>query len=565
MEIVKYPGLTSHEVKEREKNGKVNVAHDNISKTKKQIVREHIFTYFNFLNIFLACIIMMTGRIKNLTFLGVVFVNTVIGIYQELKVKKIIDQLAVVTVSKVKVIRDGKEFEIPVEELVIDDIVHVESGEQIGTDCQVLQTMGLEVNESLLTGESHPIVKKIDEELLAGSFVVAGSGFAKVIRVGNENYSTQLVHKAKHKNNASSEMKRTIEKVIKVLSFIIIPVGIILYMAQISANQGDWASAVVQTVGGIIGMIPEGLVLLTSLSFILGVGKLAKKKALIQEMEAIEALARVDVLCLDKTGTLTTGELEITHMHVMDNVSEQEVNEIMGVIAYCSEEANVTQLALQNYYKKYEAQIDDYIPFSSSRKRQTVTIHNQGTYVLGAPEFVLENVKKYNDITNKAFEQGLRVLVLARHTEINEPLAFIFIRDCMRDDAKDTLAYFRRNDVEVCILSGDHPQTVSKIAQNAGLKNADRYIDASTLPKDEEELKKVVCHYRVFGRVTPEQKQSIIHCFQEDKHVVGMVGDGVNDVLALKDADCGIAMASGSDAARQAAHIVLLDSCFGSM
>lgn len=309
MDIIEEQGLSTQEVQERIEKGQINISQDNISKTKKQIILEHTLTYFNLLNIFLAGIIISTGRWTNLTFMGVVTINALVGIYQELKVKKIIDQLTVVTVKKVKVVRNHQEKIIPINELVLDDVIYLENGNQIGSDCVVIESRGMEVNESMLTGESKPVKKKHGNELMSGSFVVAGSGYARVIRVGNDNYSTQLVHKAKHKNKASSEMKDAIEKIIKVLSFVIVPVGIILFISQMAAFPNDQATAIVKTVGGVIGMIPEGLVLLTSLSFILGVGKLARKKALIQEMEAIEALARVNILCLDKTGTITTGEL----------------------------------------------------------------------------------------------------------------------------------------------------------------------------------------------------------------------------------------------------------------
>ncbi|MCD8028316.1 MAG: HAD-IC family P-type ATPase [Erysipelotrichaceae bacterium] len=308
MEKIMNQGLNDQQVQERIEKGQVNISKDNISKTKGQIIREHTLTYFNGLNLFLAAIIISTGYFTNLTFVCVVLCNTVIGIYQEFKVKAVIDKLSVVTVAKVKVVRNQELKPIPVEELVIDDIVFLENGNQIGSDCQVLLSHGMEVNEALLTGESEPIKKENNDELLAGSFVVAGSGYDKVIRVGNDNYSTQLVQKAKHKNKASSQMKDSIEKVIKILSVVIIPVGCILFASQMVAYPDDRGMAIVKTAGGVIGMIPEGLVLLTSLSFILGVGKLAVKKALVQEMEAIEALARGDVLCLDKTGTITTGE-----------------------------------------------------------------------------------------------------------------------------------------------------------------------------------------------------------------------------------------------------------------
>lgn len=575
MDEIVEKGLTSQQVLERVEKGQVNISHDNISKTKKQIVLEHTMTYFNILNVFLAAIILSTGRWTNLTFMGVIIMNSLIGIYQEFKVKKIIDQLTVVTVKKIKVLRDSQEKMIPIEELVLDDIVFLESGNQIGTDCIALSSQGMEVNESMLTGESKPVKKKIGDELLSGSFVVAGSAYARVIRVGNDNYSTQLVHKAKHKNKASSEMKDAIEKVIKILSFVIVPVGIVLFMSQLSASPHDHATAIVKTVAGVIGMIPEGLVLLTSLSFILGVGKLAKRKALIQEMEAIEALARVDVLCLDKTGTITTGELEVEKVDLLNNYSLELVNQVMGLMAYGFDDVNATQKALRAYFEKIDdVCITEMIPFSSERKMRALALAQGNKYVLGAPEYLMDEndplIKRVNDYSR----QGLRVLLLGETNLLDEEkscigdvkiMALIIIHDCIRMEAKDTLQFFENAAVNICILSGDNPMTVSRVAQLAGLKGGEMYIDASTLPEDDEELEKVVSHYRVYGRVKPEQKQQIIKAFQAKGHVVGMVGDGVNDVLALKDADCGIAMAAGSDAAKQAAHIVLLDSNFASM
>lgn len=568
-------GLTAQEVEERVSAGKVNISQDNISKTKKQIILEHTLTYFNFLNLFLACIILSTGRWTNLTFMGVIFVNAFVGIYQEFKVKKIIDQLTVVTVKRVKVIRNHQEVDIPTEELVLDDVVYLESGNQIGSDCVVLESYGMEVNESMLTGESKPVKKRIGDELMSGSFVVAGSAYGQVIRVGSDNYSTQLVHKAKHKNKASSEMKDAIEKVIKILSFVIVPVGIVLFLSQLTANPHDHATAIVKTVGGVIGMIPEGLVLLTSLSFILGVGKLARKKALIQEMEAIEALARVNVLCLDKTGTITTGDLEVEQVQVLGKRSLDDIEKIMGAMAYRFDDVNATQQALRDYFKDPEGfYASMMIPFSSQRKMRAIAFEKEGQFVLGAPEYLLSEDDPILEAVNAYSNEGLRVILLGETQFIDnetdqigdiEPLALIIIHDCIREQAKDTLSFFEDSGVEIRILSGDNPITVSRVAQLAGLKYGERYIDASTLPDDEEKLQKIVKHYRVFGRVKPEQKQQIIKAFQANGLVVGMVGDGVNDVLALKDADCGIAMAAGSDAAKQAAHIVLLDSNFASM
>lgn len=575
MDIHTYKGLTSHEVKQRFDKGQVNISQDNISKSKKQIVLEHTLTYFNILNVCLAIIIISTGRWTNLTFMFAVIINAIVGIYQEIKVKKVIDQLTVVTVTKVKTIRDGVLTEIPVEELVLDDIIFLESGNQIGTDCIVLKSMGMEVNEAMLTGESQPVKKSNDDELLSGSFVVAGSGYAKVTRVGNDNYSTQLVHKAKHKNKASSEMKNAIEKVIKILSFVIVPVGIVLFLSQLTATPYDRSTAIVKTVAGIIGMIPEGLVLLTSLSFIIGVGKLARKNALIQEMEAIEALARINVLCLDKTGTITTGELAVENVQILTSTPKNQINDIIGAMAYGFQNVNATQMALQNYFHKPDDYCPvDFIPFSSQRKMEAMSFQGKGHYVLGAPEYLMDIDNPLLQQVENYSNQGLRVLLLGQTTFIDyetsqigpmTPLAFIVLRDCIKDDAKDTLAFFERQGVDIRILSGDNPLTVSKVAQLAGLKNGDRYIDASLLPTDMKDIQKVVKHYQVFGRVKPEQKHLIIKALQNEGLIVGMVGDGVNDVLAIKDADCGVAMANGSDAAKQAAHIVLLDSRFASM
>lgn len=566
-------GLTYKEVEDRKKLGQVNISDDNISRTKKQIIMDHTLTYFNFINIFLAIIIISTGRWTNLTFMVVIVINAVIGIVQEFKVKKIIDQLSVVTAKRVKVIRENKLQDIAVEEVVLDDLIYFESGDQVVSDCRMENSLNLEVNESLLTGESDSIVKQNGDELFAGSFIIAGSGYARVIRVGKDNYSTKLVHKAKHKNNASSQMKQTIEKIIKVLSVVIIPVGIVLFYSQKAAFPNDMATAIVKTVAGIVGMIPEGLVLLTSLSFILGVGKLARKKALIQEMEAIEALARVNVLCLDKTGTITTGELEVEKVHSIKG-DNSDINSILGAFAYRVHDSNATQVALKKYFENPAGFIvNEELPFSSQRKMRVLSFQDEGIYVLGAPEFILDKHDHLLKNVHSYSKEGYRVLLLGKTTKLDkqnskiggvDPLAFVIMKDCIREDAKETLAFFEKNDVDICILSGDNPMTVSKVAKMAGLKDADRYIDASLL-LESDDLSKVVEYYKIFGRVRPEQKHQIIQLLQKQGKVVGMVGDGVNDVLALKDADCGIAMANGSDAAKQAAHIVLLDSTFSSM
>ena len=609
MENSSYRGLTGAEVRKRIDDGLINETNNNISKTKKEIVLTHTLTYFNFLNLFLGVIVICSGQLKNLTFLGVIIINSVIGIIQELKVKKLVDGLSVITASKVKVIRNRRRQEIPIDELVIDDVMLVESGNQIGADSIVLSGEGIEVNESMITGESHAVKKFKGDTLWSGSFLVAGSGVAQVIHVGKDNYAVELANKAKDKKRATSEMQDSIKRIIKIIGFVIIPVGILLFLSQRNIDGTSLSDAMVNTVAGVIGMIPEGLVLLTSISFILGVGRLAKKRALVQEMEAIEALARVNVLCTDKTGTITTGELKVKEiiplgeeffkkpvgdeavdleatarlddMPMPDSLAKTEAVEniktVMNEISFAFNDVNSTQTALMNYFQKTAAwEIEDLIPFSSSRKYRAIRFVNHGAYVLGAPEFILKDTEYTSilDIVEPYSKQGLRVLLLASAAEVSsktetvkgiKPIGLILISDIIRTEAKATFDYFASQNVAVKVISGDNPATVSYIAVEAGLQDGDKYIDATQLPDDDSELRNVICDYTVFGRVTPEQKQRIIKAYQANEKIVGMVGDGVNDVLALKDADCGIAMAAGSDAAKQVAHIVLLDSDFACM
>ena len=569
-----YRGLTDAEVQERIEKGQINLSDNHISKTTAEIIRCHTLTYFNFLNIFLGVLVIISGQFKNLTFLGVIICNSVIGIFQELKVKKLIDNLAVITASKVKVCRNGRFKDIPIEELVMDDLIAVENGNQIGADCEVLESDGIEVNESMITGESRPVRKKRGDTLWSGSFMVAGSGKAKVIHVGKDNYATQLASQAKQKKRASSEMQDSIKKIIKVTGTILIPVGILLFMSQWKIEDMTLSNALVNTVAGVIGMIPEGLVLLTSVSFILGVGRLAKKQALVQEMEAIEALARVNVLCLDKTGTITTGALEVVNLIPFEE-DLFRMTEVMNEIAFAFDDVNATQDALMAYFTKTEKwKIQSKIPFSSDRKYRAIAFEGQGNYVLGAPEFLVKDNEKLNEQVNACSKEGLRVLLLGKCRELNMqdmtvsgvvPSGLIVISDCIRPEAKGTFEYFASQNVNIKVISGDNPVTVSNIAVKAGLEGGEKYIDANTLPEDFEELREIVSNYTVYGRVKPEQKQRIIKAYQANGNVVGMVGDGVNDVLALKDANCGIAMAAGSDAAKQVAHIVLMDSNFASM
>ena len=401
MEEKQFHGLSSAEVEERVRMEHTNRTNTSASKSVSDIVKEHSLTYFNFLNLFLAVLVALTGQFKNMTFMGVIIINTAIGIVQELKVKKLIDQISVMTVSRTKVIREGVTKEIDVNDVVIDDVILVESGEQVCADCRLLDGTGVEVNESMLTGESRPVKKQTGDELMSGSYLVSGSGVAKVFHVGENNYAATLARKARIKKRASSQMQEIIKKIIKIDGVLLIPVGILLYLSQkgIAETTSD---AIVNTVAGVIGMIPEGLVLLTSISFVLGVGRLARKKALVQEMEAIEALARVNVLCLDKTGTITTGKLDVVEVVPLKEHTEEEVTEIMRELTWVFDDVNSTQDALRKKFKKAQNwKAQEKIPFSSDRKYRAVFFEEHGGFALGAPEFLAPEDTELMDKVNQ--------------------------------------------------------------------------------------------------------------------------------------------------------------------
>ena len=568
-------GLTSEEVSDREAEGLINVTVRKGQETVRQIVLSPTLTYFNLLHILLGILVATTGQWKNMLFLGIIIGNSAIGIFQELKVKSLIDNLTVITAARVIAIRDGVEEEMPIDNIVVDDVIKLGPGDQVVTDGRVFDCRGLEVNESMLTGESQAVKKRDGDQVLSGSFIIAGTALQRVDKVGNESYASQLVAKASHKKRASSEMQRTIGRIIQVVSVIIIPVGLLLYRSQMIANGGVFANAIIRTVSGIIGMIPEGLVLLTSVSFIIGVGRLANKKALVQEMPSIESLARANIICTDKTGTITTGELRVNEVLPMGRVTRDQVMDIMAHINSAFTDTNVTQDALNAAFGKSKGwDARGIIPFSSERKFRAVSFDGQGDYVLGAPEFIVPNNKAALDVVDNYSQQGYRVLLLGRSKGIDPetgdkgavtPIAAIIISDVIKEDAKETFAYFAKSGVAIKVLSGDNPLTVSSVAKKAGIAGAEKYVDATKLPEDPTAFRQAVMKYSVFGRVKPEQKQAFIKAWQAAGMTVAMVGDGVNDVLAIKDADCGIAMASGSEAAKQAAHIVLMDSDFSSM
>lgn len=546
----------------------------NTSRTKGQIILSHTVTYFNFLNLVLAGLVILSGQYKNMLFMGVVIANALIGIIQELRVKRLIDALSVITATKVKIVRGEAVDLVPIEELHTGDIIEISTGDQLVADCVVTASSGLELNESLLTGESVPVFKKKGDSLLSGTFVTAGTGRAEVLHVGTDNYASQLVAKARTKKRATSEMQNGIKKIIRYVSYALFPIGLLLFYIQRYEVGADLSNSLVSTVAGVLGMIPEGLVLLTSVSFILGVGRLARKKALVQEMEAIEALARVNVLCLDKTGTITTGRLTVDSILPLSHYADSTIETIMNGFVFAFPETNATTDALQEYFKDTKPyEIMDTLPFSSRRKYMGVTFADAGSFVLGATDFLCQDLSVIK--TAERYEkQGYRVLLLASCDSLSTtreelsgitPYALFILSDEIKEDAPETFRFFSSQGVDIKIISGDSAATVSAVGLRAGVKGAGHYIDATKLPNDFTALCEKVNDYTIFGRVSPEQKQQLVKALQHNGKIVGMVGDGVNDVLALKDSDCGIAMANGSDAARQTAHIVLLDSDFSSM
>ena len=575
-------GLTDEQISKRISDNLVNYDSSVPTKSIKQIIFENFFTLFNFLNLFLGIAIFLVGSYKNMLFLCIMIINTAISTFQEVHSKKIIDKLAIMAQSKVKVIRNGKETEISINNLVLDDIVMFNTGSQIPTDCIILDGNVL-ANESFITGEPDSITKIQGEMLLSGSYIVSGKCYAKVEHIGDENYTAQISSGAKYVKKINSEIMKSLNKIIKWLTIAIIPIGALLFWNQISLDGANLKDAVVQSVAAVIGMIPEGLVLLTSTVLAVSVIRLSRSKVLVQELYCIETLARVDTLCLDKTGTLTEGRMEVNDL-ININTYKINLNNILANIASNSDDENPTMQAIKSKYTNIEKEfkVNEKVAFSSKTKWSGINFESEGTYVLGAPEFILkDNFYKYEDQIKK-YTEDYRVLLLAYSqnnfkeqestTELKEknlpdgiePIGLILITDVIRKEASKTLEYFKKQDVDIKIISGDNPITVSKIAKRVGVKNADKYIDMSTL-KTEQEIYEAVNKYAIFGRVSPTQKKDLVVALQKQGKTVAMTGDGVNDVLALKTADCSIAMANGSDATKNVSQLILLDSNFASM
>lgn len=566
-------GLTNKQVEERKKAGLVNYDTSLPSKSIKAILFENIFTLFNFINLVLAIAVYLVGSYKNMLFLGIVLINTLISVIQEIRSKKAVDRLSVISQSKIKVRRQKQDVLVDINELVLDDVMFLQAGDQIVTD-SILLDGSIEVNESFITGEPNAIAKKQGELLRSGSFVVSGNAYAKVEHIGKDNYTAKISSGAKYIKKIKSEIMTSLKKIVSTVSFVIIPVGILLFFQQLDIMGNTIPQAVVNTVAALIGMIPEGLVLLTSTVLAVSTIRLSENKVLVQDLYCIEMLARVDTLCLDKTGTITEGKMEVSDLIPIKS-SKGEVEEILGQIGKVSKDKNETIEAIRAKYKaKNSWDIDKTIPFSSDRKWSAGFFKEQGNFIMGAPEIVLEE-KEYKEYEEKLQEYAKesRVLVLTKAKDEfekdglpqeRELIAFILIKDKIRKQAKETLNYFKKQGVNIKLISGDNPITVSKIAKRVGLKDYDKYIDASTL-QAKEQIDKAVEKYTIFGRVSPIQKREILQSLKEKGHTVAMTGDGVNDVLALKEADCSIAMASGSDAARNVSQLVLLDSDFKSM
>lgn len=569
-----FNGLTAAEVNARIEAGKINIADDSSDRTTGKIIRDNLLTYFNLIFLVITVLLCIAGAFRDLTFLPIIIGNILIGIVQELRAKKTLDKMKILNAGHAVVIRDGKRQKVTAEELVIDDLVWLSSGDAICAD-SVVVSGEITVNESMLTGEADGIVKKENEELLSGSFVVSGEGYARLTRVGNDSYISKLTNEAKAlKKGEESEMIRSINMFVKVIGIIIIPMSVILFVQAFVFRNASFRTSITSMVASIIGLIPEGLYLLTTLALAVSMMKLAKDKVLLHDMKSIESLARVDVLCVDKTGTITKPEMTVTEIVSCDD----SMNEVFTDYVMSSIDNNATAVALKKYLNDNNVMngkrtASKVYPFNSTVKYGAMAF-NGDYYVLGAPEFIIKTgFNNLKDDISQYTTKGYRVIVLAKAESLTKdgvidgeilPLGFVVLANEIRDNAVETFTYFKEQGVAIKVISGDNPATVSEVARQAGIENAEKYVDASTLT-DNLMISEAIAKYTVFGRVTPKQKQQFVKALKMQGHTVAMTGDGVNDILALKDADCSVAMASGSEATAQAAQIVLLDSDFSRM
>lgn len=571
-------GLSHDQIQERIEKGQINIVPDKSVKTIWSIVKENVFTFFNMLCflVFVALVvvnIMYDQSWSNVFFMLIIVINIIIGIVQEIRAKKTIEKLSLLTAPTVKVVRDGVEETIAQDEVVLDDIVILSTGKQIVADCIIVEG-NVEVNESILTGESLPIKKKVGDTILAGSYVVAGKCHARVDKVGLNNYIQQLSLSAKRYKKPKSELFSSLKLIVKVIGVVIVPITVLMFFNNYNQPNSTIVSTITTTAGSVIGMIPAGMFLLCSVSLTVSVIKLANKKALVQDLYCVEMLARVNVLCLDKTGTITDGTMKVYNC-VQLTSTENTIKRIMGSMLSALGDNNQTSQALINFFG-YNKELKPTItlPFSSTRKLSAVTFDGAGTYIMGAPEFVMPNMKndKIKNMVEQYSKDGYRILLLAHSPnsivketipDKKEPIAIIVLEDHIRENAAKTINWFKNNNVKVKIISGDNPLTVSEIAKRVGVEGTDSFISLDGL--NEKQVIAAANKYTVFGRVTPEQKALLIKTIRNDGNTVAMTGDGVNDILALKEADCSIAMASGNEAVRSVSHMVLMNSDFSSM
>ncbi|MFR7590390.1 MAG: HAD-IC family P-type ATPase [Longibaculum sp.] len=568
----KITGLTNEQVQQQIRLGHINISPKPLVKTNRQIIFEHVFNLFNAYNFVIASALVFVQAWSSLFFVVIVSTNTIIRIYQEIRSRNMVAKLNLIISPKTKVLREGKLQDIENEAIVLDDVIYLETGNQISSDSIVLDT-AVEVDESLLTGEADPVFKEVGDHLLSGSFIVSGACHARVEHVGIDNYATQIANEARNRKPVTSELVTTFNKVTKFTSFLVVPLSILMLYQALGVREETLTMAIVNTSTALLGMLPKGLVLLTSVSLAASVVRLGKRDVLVQEMFSIETLSRVDVLCLDKTGTLTQGKMKVQEVVPLKNNLNLDIQKIMCSFVNHSLDNNATFQTLKDYFKDQSSyDIKDRVSFSSARKWSAQELETIGTIIVGAPEFIVPQFVLPQNVL-AAQHAGARVLMVAHHPDFHTfqdhihestPLAIIIIFDPLRDDAKETLAFFQENDVQIKVISGDNPLTVSALAKQAGVINANQYIDATTLITDDD-LENAIMNYNVIGRATPKQKHQMILTLQKHKQKVAMTGDGVNDVLALKDADVSIAMGSGSDAAKQISQFVVINGELSTM
>ena len=570
----KIRGLSASEVSQRVSQGKVNAASTLKTKSISRIFYDNICTLFNLINVLLFVSLLLVGSFKNLLFIGVVFFNTVIGIVQEIRSKQSVDKLTILTEAKVSVLRDGVLTEIAKDELVLDDVIHLGRGSQIPADCVLLEGE-CKVNESLLTGESDLISKHEGEEMLSGSFIAAGTCYARITRVGADCYAAKINNEAKYIKKNNSRILKSFKFIIKLCTIIIFPIGALLFGSQFFFHGVDLQNAVVGTVAALVGMIPGGMILLTSTVLAVSIVRLSRKKLLVNEMYCIETLARVDVICLDKTGTLTADAMHVSDIRLF-GADREEVMTALASVHHASTEVNATMQAIGDYTEKTDPlPVLEFVPFASETKWSGGRFDNGKTYILGAAEFVFSDKEKYKEVFDAIEEiaETVRIVVLASaDSPLSEkklpgdltPMALVLIRDTLRENVNQTVDYFKEQGVTLKVISGDSVHTVRNIALETGIEGADKAVSMTDI-KTDEELEEAAEKYNIFGRVTPAQKKKLVLALKAHGHAVAMTGDGVNDVLALKEADCSVAMASGSEAARNVSQLVLVDNDFGSM